>query len=179
MIKRSGLLWIELIGGILLLILGIATFVRPEGAITGIVIIYGIFAVLTGIADITFYCRIERHTGIGSAISLITGILSVMAGIMLLAYPRAGEWVLSFLFPIWFIAHCISSLSHLNMVRMAFGNFYFYFSMILNVIGLILGFILIFDPMVSLLSLSLIIGSYLVLLGIDMIVISVGSMRNR
>ena len=104
MIKRSGLLWIELIGGILLLILGIATFVRPEGAITGIVIIYGIFAVLTGIADITFYCRIERHTGIGSAISLITGILSVMAGIMLLAYPRAGEWVLSFLFPIWFIA---------------------------------------------------------------------------
>ena len=43
MIKRSGLLWIELIGGILLLILGIATFVRPEGAITGIVIIYGIF----------------------------------------------------------------------------------------------------------------------------------------
>ena len=84
-----------------------------------------------------------------------------------------------FLFPIWFIAHCISRLSHLNMVRMAFGNFYFYFSMILNVIGLILGFILIFDPMVSLLSLSLIIGSYLVLLGIDMIVISVGSMRNR
>ena len=39
--------------------------------------------------------------------------------------------------------------------------------MILNVIGLILGFILIFDPMVSLLSLSLIIGSYLVLLGIE------------
>ena len=53
----------------------------------------------------------------GPAISLVTGILSVMSGVMLLVYPGAGALVLTLLFPIWFIAHCISRLSHLHHIR--------------------------------------------------------------
>ena len=53
--RRSGYGWFELIIGILLVILGIFTFIRPENTLTGIVIVYGLIAVITGISDIIFY----------------------------------------------------------------------------------------------------------------------------
>lgn len=48
--RRSGYGWFELIIGILLVILGIFTFIRPENTLTGIVIVYGLIAVITGIS---------------------------------------------------------------------------------------------------------------------------------
>lgn len=171
--KRSEFGWAELIIGILLVLLGIFTFIRPGSMLTGIVVIYGVIALITGIADIMTYVKIEKYTGLGPTISLISGILSVMCGIMLLIYPDAGKWVLSLLFPVWFIAHCISRLSNVGMLKWAGRKFYYYFSLIINIIGLILGFVMIFRPVLTFMTMRIIgyvIAVYLVLLGIDSIV---------
>ena len=61
-------------------------------------VVYGIVALIMGIADIVLYVRVERYTGFGPMVSLVSGILSVMAAMMLLVYPNAGKWVLSMLF---------------------------------------------------------------------------------
>ena len=102
--RKSGFGWLELILGILLVILGIFSMIKPNTALTGIVIVYGIAAIVIGISDIMMYVRVERYTGFGPMVSLIGGILSVMSGVMLFVYPNAGKWILSLLFPIWFIA---------------------------------------------------------------------------
>ena len=129
-------------------------------------------AIVIGISDIMMYVRVERYTGFGPMVSLIGGILSVMSGVMLFVYPNAGKWVLSLLFPIWFIAHYISRLAHLSSMRIYMENFAYYLTLILNILGLISGFMMIFHPFVSLLSVSYIIGLHLILLGIDCIVIA-------
>ena len=49
---RSNFGWLKLIEGILLLVLGIYTLTRPDQALTGFIILYGIVAVITGISDI-------------------------------------------------------------------------------------------------------------------------------
>ena len=155
--RRSGFGWMELIIGIALAALGIFTFVYPDNAVTTLVIIYGIIAIITGF---------------GPTVSLISGILSVMAGVMLLVYPNAGKWVLSLLFPIWFIAHCLSRLSHLNTIRFIAGNFVYWFTMIVNIIGLVLGIVMIFSPNISVAAVAYIVGAYLVLFGIDCIILA-------
>ena len=170
--QKSGFGWLELILGILLVILGIFSMINPNTALTGIVIVYGIAAIVIGISDIMMYVRVERYTGFGPMVSLIGGILSVMSGVMLFVYPNAGKWILSLLFPIWFIAHCISRLAHLSSMRIYMENFAYYLTLILNILGLISGFMMIFHPFVSLLSVSYIIGLHLILLGIDCIVIA-------
>ncbi len=170
--RKSGFGWLELILGILLVILGIFSMINPNTALTGIVIVYGIAAIVIGISDIMMYVRVERYTGFGPMVSLIGGILSVMSGVMLFVYPNAGKWILSLLFPIWFIAHCISRLAHLSSMRIYMENFAYYLTLILNILGLISGFMMIFHPFVSLLSVSYIIGLHLILLGIDCIVIA-------
>ena len=140
---------------------------------------YGIMAVIMGITDIFLYIRIERYTGFGPVISLISGTLSVMAGLMLLVYPTAGEFVLTILFPIWFLAHCISKLSNLNSIRMFSGDFTYYFTLILNVIGLILGMLMLINPWISLLSIRYIVSFYLILLGIDCVILAVGQLGSK
>lgn len=168
--RRSGYGWLELIIGILLLVLGIFTLFNPRFALTGLVAVFGILAIVMGISDIMLYVRVERYTGFGPMVSLVSGILSVMSGIMLLVYPNAGRWILSLLFPIWFISHCISRLCHLNMIRITAGNFVYYLTMIINIIGLILGFLMLLNPVVSMISTSYLVCFYLILLGIEAIV---------
>lgn len=171
--KHSEFGWMELIVGILLILLGIFTFMRPGSMLTGIVVVYGIIAVITGIEDIVLYVRLEKYTGFGPMVSLISGILSVMCGVMLFVYPDAGKWILSLLFPVWFISHCISRLSHIQLLRIMRGKAVYYVALILNIIGIILGFLMLFQPVLTFISMRIvgyIVAAYLVLLGIDNIV---------
>ncbi len=177
--RRSMLGWGELIVGILLVVFGIYTFVRPSSALTGIVFLYGILAIVTGIMDIAFYVKVEKHTGFGPAVSLVTGILSLIAGILLLINPNAGKWAMTILFPLWFITHCISRLTHLPVIRWTAGTGYYYLTLVINVIGLILGVFMIFNPFLSFLSVGYVIGAYLLILGIDHIVVAVSKVGMR
>lgn len=176
--NRSKYAWLELLEGILLIIAGLISFIHPASILRWIVIIYGILAVITGVADIVFYAKTEKYVGIGPTISLITGILSILAGLMLLVYPDAGVWVIVLLIPIWFIAHSISRLTHLSFIRIAAGRFYYYFTLILNVFGIILGFLMIISPNIVIFSVGYIIGIYLILLGVDSIVIACSKFDN-
>lgn len=177
--KHTPFGWSELLTGILFVLLGIFTFIRPGSALTGLVFLYGILATLTGFADIVFYVKMESHMGVGPTISLVSGILSLLAGLMLLLHPGAGVWAMALLFPLWFITHCISRLTHLPVVRMMAGRGYYYFSLIMNIIGLVLGFLMLASPVAVLISLNYIVGIYLILLGIDTIVLAFSNMGRR
>ena len=105
--RRSRYGWLELIEGILLILLGIYTLFNPGNTIRGITVVYGILAVITGISDIVFYAKTEHYVGFAPTVALISGILSLLAGLMLLMYPNAGELIMTLLLPIWFIAHSV------------------------------------------------------------------------
>ena len=170
--RRSKFGWMELMIGILLIVLGIFTFLRPGSVLTGAVLVYGVFALITGIADIVFYVKMERHTGFWPVVALVSGILSVIAGLLVMVYPGAAAWALTIFFPLWFIMHCISRLTHLGIIRYVAGSGYYYFSLILNIIGLVLGFLMLLQPALAFLSMGFVIGAYLILLGIDSLVLA-------
>ena len=174
--RRSGFGWMECIEGVLLLGLGSYTFAQPDRALTGFIVMYGIVAVTMGIADILLYVRVERFTGFGPIVSLISGALSVMTGVMLLVYPNAGKWVMSLLFPLWFLTHCISNLTHLNWVRLTAGRVNYTISLVLNILGIMLATLMLLHPVLSAVSMSLTIGFYLILLGVDGIVLALSGM---
>ena len=72
--NRSRFGWIELIEGILLIILGIFSFLRPDSMLSGFVMFFGLIALCIGILDIIFYVR--------------TGNMSALRQLLLL-YPDA------------------------------------------------------------------------------------------
>ena len=177
--RRSGFGWLELAIGVILIALGILAFAQPDLALTGLAFAYGVAAVVMGAADIILYIQVERYTGLGPTLSLVAGILSVMSGVMLMVYPRTGILVLTVLFPIWFIAHCISHLAQLNHIRLVAGSGICRCVLILNLIGLILGFLMCLRPFFALATLRWFAGSYLILLGIEAVVTAVSRMGRR
>ena len=177
--NRSRFGWIELIEGILLIILGIFSFTSPDRVISGFVIFFGLIALCIGILDIIFYVRTEEHMGFAPTLSLISGSLSVLVGLMLLVYPSAVKWAFTLLFPMWFIAHCISRLSQLPTLRVWTSKGHYYFVMIVNIIGLCLGILMFVRPVIALISLGYLIGIELILLGIDSIILALSKMGSE
>ena len=84
--NRSRFGWIELIEGILLIILGIFSFLRPDSMLSGFVMFFGLIALCIGILDIIFYVRTEEHVGFAPTIALMSGCLSAVAALISLSY---------------------------------------------------------------------------------------------
>ena len=179
MTGRSGFGWSQFFMGLCLIALGVFTFLSPRSIFTGIAVVYGVAAVITGICDIVIYIKEERFSGFGPAVSLVSGILSVMTGIALLAYPGIAEWIVSLLFPLWFITHCISRLAHTALIRFVAGDFYYYFSLIVNILGLVLGFLMLLQPILTFVTLGYLIALCLVAFGVECILLAFSDMGSR
>ena len=82
-------------------------------------------------------------------------------------------------FPLWFIAHCISRLSSLSFVRMTAGRAIYWLTLIINVLGLVLGILMLVKPAFSLFSVMVTIGCYLILLGIDNVISAFSRIGSR
>ncbi len=170
--KKTRFGWLEFIIGVLMVALGIFTFIKPNAMLTGLVAVYAVAAILSGARDIVFCCRTERAVGILPALALISGIVSIMTGIMLLAYPNAGKFILGMLIPLWFITHSIFQLCSLSVVRLLAGSFHYTLSLVIGIVGLILGIMMLCDPILTMIAASTITGIYLVLTGINSIAIA-------
>ncbi len=171
MSSRSSFGWAELILGILLIALGCLTFFSPATAIGSFVVFYGIAAIISGIVDIAFYARLQRG-GFGPVSALISGILNILVGILFLLNINIGVLTIGILFPIWFIVHCISRLSNLGFVKRTGGSGSYWITLIVNVLGLIAGCLLLFQPVLASVTLAYIIGALLLLFGIGGIVLA-------
>ena len=110
--------------GATLIALGAASLMNPDLAVEGLAYAYGIAGV---IVEWLISCAISGWSGLrglAPLLSLISGVLSVMAGVVILVNPGVGIAVFSLLFSVWFIAHCISRLAGLSRVRLVAGERY-------------------------------------------------------
>ena len=99
----------------------------------------------------------KRHTGYGW-VERIEGILLI------------SDVVGSLLRPVWCIALSVSWLCHLGFIWSLYRGRYFYVTLFINVIGLVVGVLMIFWPQIALFSVGFLIGTYLLILGVDSIV---------
>lgn len=174
--RRSSFGWLELLTGIFMILLGILVFAVPNLIMTSMIIFFGIAAIIMGVTDIVLFIQVERYTGFGPILSLITGIISVMSGVVLLIYPKLGAIMLTVLFPIWFIAHCISRLMQVHHIRLVAGDSMYVFTLVVNIIGIVLGFMMLLSPLFTLSAIRCFAGCYLILLGVESILTAVSRM---
>lgn len=170
MIRRNEFKWIDLLVGIIFVLISICTFRNPGLSLGSFVVTYGILAVISGIADISFYVRLERHTGFGPVVALVAGVLNIMLGFFLIMNSGAAALFVAILFPVWFIAHCIGQLTNIGFIRLYGSTVQYWVTLIVNVLGIVLGILLLFNPFASAVSLVYIAGLYLLFIGIGNII---------
>ena len=94
--------------GILSLIAGVITLVWPSVTVYALVFVLGVFLLVAGGAEIGWSIA-ERHTD-GWGFILFRGIVDLIAGIVVLAWPDVTALVLALLLAAWLFVYAAMSL---------------------------------------------------------------------
>lgn len=163
--------WFSLIIGILWIILGAAAISSPSTAISVIAVFVGIGALAKGIYTLWFRRGIQVLTGSDNRMTLmiVSAIIDIVLGIIFLFRIHFGFGIIAYLFAFWFIFDSILQLIIDHFFK-ALNRSYFDILIVLNVVTLILGIVLLFNPILSIYTLIGIVAFYLFLIGIIKII---------
>lgn len=157
--------WLSLILGILLIFLGAMALNAPRKTLTLISIFVGIGALIKGIYTIWFRRGMKDLTGMKLTFLLISSIIDIVLGLLFIIHINFGIVVLAYLFAFWFIFDSIIQLFTDHFFK-AMNCSYFDLLIVLNIITLILGIVLLFNPMLSVYTLVGLVAFYLFFIGI-------------
>lgn len=167
--ERKTMDWGSLLLGILFVLVSLLSFQDPVGNLVAIVFVFAIFAFLKGIFELFLRNRLKELTGYKGKLPLIIGIIDILIGIFFLFNIGAGVVALPFVFAIWFIADSVLALFTADLAK-GISTRHYWFTVVINILGVLLGIILLFNPISSALTLSFLVGFYFMIFGINPIV---------
>jgi uncharacterized membrane protein HdeD (DUF308 family) len=153
--------------GLAAILFGVLTLVWPGISLAVLVLLFGIFAVISGISAIVIALRSreEYHWGV----LLFEGILGVLAGAVALVWP--GITALAFLFLIagWAILTGTLELVAPLAFPMNFGRGLL--SVLSGIVSIVFGVLIAAQPAAGLLAVAWLIGAYAIIVGIMHVVV--------
>ena len=176
---RSTFGWADLLFGIASILLGIYVLFNTVSAIRTIVFVIGGIALIGGVSNIFFGFRVQCDHRLGRTVSITASVLNIIIALLILFNVGAGAYLLSIFLPVWFIAHCVSRLANLNAFRVYGRKSLYWSALILNVLGIAFGILLLLNPVMSILSIEFLIGSYLLFIGISSIISAFSGFRTK
>ena len=167
--KRSNFSWPYFLMGVLFVLVSLFAFQDVTGSLAAIVYLFAILAIIKGVFELFFRRKLHEFTNQKSTLLIVLGIFDLIIGIFLFFNVEIGLLALPFIFAIWFIVDSIINLAEADIFK-SVRKGYYWFVVILNIIGIILGVMLFFNPIVSAFTLAFLVGFYLMMIGISLIV---------
>src|SRR5713226_6153465 len=153
--------------GIVAVLFGILTLIWPKITLVVLVLLFGIFAVVSGITAVAAALRNTREQGWG--LLLFQGILGILAGVIALVWPGITALAFLYLLAAWAIItgvlEFIAPLSFPMSTRRAL------LMVLAGVISVIFGILIAAQPAAGLLAVVWLIGVYAILYGIMYVVV--------
>jgi len=166
-------LWISaVLFGLLAVILGVAILAWPGPSIVVAAVVFGVYLLVSGVALVVLAFSLPASTG-SRFLNFISGVLSIILGI--LAFRHFGQGYALLLLAIWigigFIFRGVTALA------LAVGDRGFPgrgWAIFFGVISLIAGFVVLAYPFDSIVTLALVVGIWLIVLGVMEVVSGFG-----
>lgn len=161
-----------LVSGLLALALGVLVLVLPGDSLVIAAVLFGLYLLVTGVAQVVFAFSLHVSAG-GRVLLFISGAASLVLAV--LCFRHFGQGSALLLLAIWIgvgfifrgVATSISAISDPHLPGRVWH-------IILGVISLAAGIVMIGSPFASLAILTLIVGIWLVVIGVFEIVSSFG-----
>ena len=167
---KQGFDWGSFIAGILMVIVSFILLRHPGKSLMAFVLIFAILSILQGIVWIAGYARFKEVFSF-SWVTIVSGIIDIIIGICFLCSYEVGGITLAYLFAIWFFIDSIVGIAfswHLKDLSTG----YFIFNLIMNILSLLIAIFLIFNPIIAMLSLVWFVAFWLLVFGVNEIVVS-------
>lgn len=143
-----------------LMIIGIMMIIYPDEIISIISIVIGIGIIIAGILAFLKYFRESKEQDF-FRFDLIYGVISVLAGTLLIVNPKAVASILPLVLGIWMVINSVIKVQYALTLKQ-YGNTSWAKAMILALITLAGGILLVFNPFEGAAILTQIIGAILV-----------------
>ncbi|WP_412520582.1 HdeD family acid-resistance protein [Staphylococcus simulans] len=160
--------WSSLVIGLLFAIIGILSVSFPVENLTVITWLFGIFFIINGIGELFFRRLTKAFVGISSGWLMLTGILDIIFGILLIVFTDAGQAAIVYMLAFWFIFASILGIFTVTPVERT-NKAYHFFSILVNIIGIIAGIILLFNPLIGAFLIAFFVGVTFLLIGLNYI----------
>ena len=154
--------------GILFIWASFLAFNNPASDLIALTVVFGLMALIKGFLEIFLKRKIKKVGGEESKSISIIGIVDLFIGLFFLLNVTIGADVLPFIFAIWFLGDAVINL--VTSRKTAHNKYFLY--IFINVLSVLVGVILLINPIVSALTLALIVGCYLLVTGISYVVLS-------
>jgi uncharacterized membrane protein HdeD (DUF308 family) len=156
--------WDYFFVGILFIITALISFSNPASNLVAIVYVFAILAILKGVSELVFRRKLDDFTGAKNIYILVLGIVDILLGIFLLFNANVGVIALPYLFAIWFILDSLFELAVSSVYKVK-ATSYYRFDVFMNILGVILGIVLLFNPVSSAITLAFLVGTYFLFSG--------------
>ena len=156
--------YLPLIAGLILIAAGIYTFAQPEDAYVALAFLFALSFVLSGFFE-TSFAFANRAILDGWGWNLAMGLLTLIVGVLMFINPEISMLTLPFYVGFVILFRSIAAVSFALELRnyrvMSWGNL-----MVIGVLGILLAFILLWNPVLAGMSVVIWTGLALIMVGI-------------
>ena len=152
--------------GIAAILFGILTFVWPQLTLSVLVLLFGVFAVISGITAVAVALRNRGEQGWG--LLLFEGILGILAGVVALVWPGITALAFLYLLAAWAIIIGIIEVVAPLSFPMRGGRALL--MVLAGLVSIVFGIIIAAQPASGLLAVVWLIGVYAIVFGVMYVV---------
>ncbi|MEZ0381985.1 HdeD family acid-resistance protein [Mycobacterium sp. pW045] len=161
-----------LVSGVLALVLGVLVLARPGNSILAAAILFGIYLLVTGVAQTIFAFSLPVMSAGGRVLLFISGAASLILAVLCFRHFHSDEEALAvLLLAIWIavgfifrgVATTVAAISDPALPGRGWQIF-------MGVVSLLAGLVTLAAPFTSLWILALVVGSWLIVIGIAEII---------
>lgn len=159
--------WVVVLRGVLAVLFGVLAFLWPGITIAALVLLFGAYAVVDGLFSLIAAFR--PAPGESRWLLALLGVLSLVAGLFVLAQPAISSVVLLYVVAVWAVASGIVAIvAAIALRKMISGEWLLALS---GVLSILLGLFLLSRPAAGMLGLVWAVALYAVAVGITLVVL--------
>ncbi|PTK82589.1 hypothetical protein BUZ25_00125 [Staphylococcus haemolyticus] len=163
--NKGKLKWSSLIMGTLLLIVAVIIFSYPVKNFYTLTWLIGLFILINGVIQLLFRRAARALAGSSSGLIVVIVIIDIIFGLLVIFNVGASSTFFIFMFAAWFIVSSVIGLMTISKQSRLKG-----LSIIVNALGLLLGIILLFNPMMGMILVSTMIAITFAILGVTYVI---------
>lgn len=160
---------VQLLMGILSVALAYFVLVNPASAVISLIWVVGIFLIINGVMRFANRNAVRDMGMSNTGLLTFTAVLDIIMGLAVLFIPATGLTYIWIVLSMSLIMNSAFQLFSANFVKSVSTGLY-WFTVIMAVFGIILGFVLLFNPMFALGLAVALLGAYFLIYGIMNIV---------
>ena len=148
----------DITSSIVLLVLGILLLLVPGGIVTTVIRLFGVIILIIGITSVLNEIKIKKQST-----DFVNGILISILGLVFISSPHTIASIIPFILGIWIVIKSVFKLQFSYSLKITSNDVK---PIVINIIELILGLVLIFNPFKGAEALIRIIGGFMAVYGL-------------